>query len=434
MRSSFLLIVAGLLIGSPALADNLRITVVSAKLDQKKLKKTAKRSRESAPFSDLNCYSSPGLRSIAESCGVRMAADGVTAQPPKALPNVQVDPMVRIEWRQLVLRTYPVPATLTPRWDYSLVIDESVLKDQGDATIILYDWVGQDAEVVLGRAKVKANDLMKEGEHKTKVGAATIVWKVERLKSGTAPRVYKYSVPADKQIADLAREAATAQKKGEYIAVPVAEGEIVEITASGKVQPNAKKYPGRKAGPNGIPTIKTKVQYNQPGFRDGQNHAALIGQLGSRSMMVGAEKKFTARTSGFLILALNDLKTADNGGAFDVEVKVSVPAAVDQSKFKKRGSRLDSGPASLSPRVVQQIVDSHAHEFGECFQYAADPSGDVLLQFLITADGRPIVSVSEASDNLTKVADCMAETAGGWKFPQPRGTVVVRYPMHLEAQ
>jgi hypothetical protein len=207
------------------------------------------------------------------------------------------------------------------------------------------------------------------------------------------------------------------------------------VRATGTVQPNVKKYPDRKAGPDGIATISTKVQFNQPGFRDGQNHAALIGQLGNTSFMVGARRKWTAETSGYLILAINDLKTADNGGAFDVEVDVFAPAFTpkEESQLKKKGSKADAGPVGLDPRIVQQIVDTHTEELLGCVSKAKDPNGDVVLQFLIAADGRGVVSVDSASPNLKEVGACMAERASAWKFPPPRGTAVVRYPLHLAA-
>ncbi len=411
----------------PAHAGNLRITIVSAQIDAQKLPAGAE-SRATTPYSDLACYALPGLRAIAQSCGVHMAADGVTVLPAKPLPEkAPVDPMVRLEFGDNVVRTYPIPSTLSPQWDYSVVVDEAVLKGKDrSGTFILYDWVTAQKETELGRKMVK----LKPGKHTVQVGPAKLVWRVERIKK-TAARVYEYDVPATKQIADLAREAPTVQKADEYVAVPVSEGEVVEIKAFGIVRPNARKYPKRTSGPEGIPTISTKVQYNQPGFRDGQHHAALIAQLGTRSMMVGKEMKFTARTAGLLVLAINDLKTSDNGGAFAVRVTVRLPGTDDASALKRRGSAADTGPASLSPRVIQQIVDSRTAEFTLCFAKTSDPNGDVTLQFLITSDGRPVVTVANASPNLADTSECMAEKAGAWRFPKPRGTVVVRYPMHL---
>ena len=416
------------LLTSTAFAGNLRVTIDSATLNGKKL--PAATQRGGIPFSDLACLALPGLRTVADSCGVHVDKDGVTILPTKELTEkAPVDPMVRLEIGERVVRTYPIPSTLKPKWAYSFILDEATLDSAKQGTLFLYDFESGEKETVLGKATVKAAELRKPGKHKTTVGPATVEWTVEAI-ADNASRRYTYAVPANQQIADLARMAETKQTNGGYVAVPVAEGEIVEVRATGVVQPNVKKYPDRKAGPGGIPTISTKVQFNQPGFRDGQNHAALIGQLGNSSFMVGERRKWTAETSGYLILAINDLKTADNGGAFEVEVDVFAPA-FQAREMKKKGSKDDSGPAGLDPRVVQQIVDTHTEELLGCVSKAKDPNGDIVLQFLIASDGRGVVSVDSASPNLKEVGDCMAERASKWKFPPPRGTAVVRYPLHL---
>lgn len=426
-----LLTTVGLLgLAAPAWAGNLRITIAQAKIAGKKL--PAAGERASVPFSDLACLALPGLRPLADSCGVHMDKDGVTLLPNKELPEkAPIDPLLRVELGDHVVRTYPIPSTLSPKWEYSFIVDEATLDGLKEVTFGLYDYVDGEKESELGKAKVKIADLRKPGKKKTTVGPAAVEWTVEAL-GENASRRYTYSVPANQQIADLARTAETRQTNGGYVAVPVAEGEIVEVRAYGEVQPNAKKYPDRKAGPAGIATISSKVQFNQPGFRDGQNHAALIGQLGNTSFMVGERRKWTAETSGYLILAINDLKTADNGGAFDVEVDVYAPAFLPKDAgLKKKGSKADAGPVGLDPRIVQQIVDTHTEELLGCVSKASNPNGDVVLQFVIAQDGRGIVSVDSASPNLKDVGTCMAERASGWKFPPPRGTAVVRYPLHL---
>jgi hypothetical protein len=427
LMRSFLGATLSLVLPAVALAGNLRVTLVSATINGKRVKAEAE-ARAGIPFSDLACLASPGLRHLADACGVRLDKDGVTILPSAPLPEAApVDPLIGFELGERSIRTYPVPSTLKPKWGYSFVLDEVVLDREKQATLTLYDYVDGDKQTELGKATVKVADLRKPGKKKTTVGPATVEWLVEKLPEN-ASRRYIYSVPADQQIADLARTAPTTQKEGGYVAVPVAEGEIVEVRAAGQVQPNAKKYPERKAGPQGIATIATKVQFNQPGFRDGQNHAALIGQLGHTSFMVGERRKWRAETSGYLILAINDLKTSDNGGAFEVEVDVFAPAFMpkEQKQSGKAG-----GPAGLDPRVVQQIIDTRTGELLECAGRTKDPNGDIVLQIMVSADGRALVSVESASANLKDVGTCMADKASTWKFPPPRGTAVVRYPLHL---
>jgi TonB family protein len=218
------------------------------------------------------------------------------------------------------------------------------------------------------------------------------------------------------------------------VVIPVAEGEVVDVTATGKMQPNAKKHPERVAGPDGIPTIQTKIQFNQPGFRGcpGCDHAALIGQIGTWGIVVGSKKHFTVEHAGLLVLAINDLKVSDNAGGYDVQVQVSLPQSAAASK--KKGSASDAAPAGMDARVVQQTVDAHGDELDACAAKEPNPYGEVILQFSISADGSLLgVIVEKASPNLKNAAECMRKAALKWRFPPPRGVVTARYPVSFSA-
>ncbi|HUR94302.1 MAG TPA: C2 domain-containing protein, partial [Gemmatimonadales bacterium] len=315
----FMLVLIGSLFGSPALAANLRFTIVSAKLDAAKVGKHD-HPTSNAHLSDLACLSLPGLRAIPGLCrsGGEPTGDVKGGAP--------VDAFVRVELGDHVVRTYPIPGSLTPKWEYGVVLDRAFLDANEYANFVIYDYDGPGAERKLGDKLVKTKELSKPGTRTLKgVGGGTeITYRVEVLPDSAPARNYAFRVPADQQMADLARNAKT-EGPG-YVVVPVAEGEVVEVTATGQIQPNAKKHPERVAGPNGIPTIQTKIQFNQPGFRGcpGCDHAALIGQIGSTGMVIGAKKKFAVEHAGLLVLAINDLKTQDNAGGFDVKVTVSL--------------------------------------------------------------------------------------------------------------
>jgi len=406
-------------------ASNVRLTIVSAKLDATKLEKRATPA-SNAHLSDLACLSLPGLRALQGFCGGAGDASGAP-----------VDAFVRVEIGEHVIRTYPIPGSLTPAWEYGVVLDKKFLDGDDFADFILYDYTPAGTEKKLGDNLVKSRDLLKPGTRTIKAGTHQITFRIEALADSTAPRGYSFRVPADQQMADLARNAKTTGPG--YVVIPVAEGEVVEVSATGKVQPSAKKHPDRVAGPDGIPTIKTKIQFNQPGFRGcpGCDHAALIGQIGTTGMVVGSHKKFTVENAGLLVLAINDVKVIDNAGFFDVTVSVSLPASEGGSArapSKKKGSAADSGPAGMDPRVLQQIVDSHGEELDACVAQAANPVGEVVLQFSISADGTPLgVIVEKASVNLKSAGDCMRAKALRWKFPPPRGVVTARYPLSFSA-
>jgi hypothetical protein len=424
MRILTSLMILGLLgpaLPRSAFAGNLRLTVVSAKIDGKKVAGSGS-PMSTASLSDLACLSLPGLREVAGLCGGQDKGN-----------RAPIDPFVRLEIGDRVIRTYPVPGTLTPKWEYGAVVDKAFLDGASSATVILYDLDASGDERKLGEAHLTAKDLTKPGPRTVKVGPADVQLRVEAVADGAAPRKYAFRVPADQQMADLARNAKTSGPG--YVVIPVAEGEMVEVSASGKVQPSAKKHPDRVAGPNGIPTIQTKIQFNQPGFRGcpGCDHAALIGQIGTKGMVIGEHKQFTVDSSGLLVLAINDLKVSDNAGGFDVQVTVSVPPSSGggaRAMGKQKGSADDHSPSGLDPRVVQQIVDAHGEELDACAAAEANPYGDVVLAFSISADGSLLgVIVEKASPNLKKAGECMRAKALKWRFPPPHGIVSARYPI-----
>ena len=303
--------------------------------------------------------------------------------------------------------------------------------------MILYDLDDSGDERKLGEAKLLASDLAKPGPRTVKVGPADVLLRVEAVADSAPPRKYAFRVPADQQMADLARNAKTSGPG--YVVIPVAEGEIVEVNASGKVQPSAIKHPDRVAGPDGIPTIQTKIQFNQPGFRGcpGCNHAALIGQIGTTGMVIGSHKKFTVETSGLLLLAINDLKVSDNAGAYDVQVSVSLPASSGgeaRQMGKQKGSAGDHSPSGLDPRVVQQTVDVRTATSSDA-RAAAEPNlyGEVVLGFSISADGSLLGAIVEEGvaefEKGRRVHAAQRRSSG--TFLPPHGIVSARYPIQL---
>lgn len=420
--------VFGLLAG-PAHADGKRIklTILSGGLEASKLPKTGQQ-RANGALSDLACLSLPGLREIAGLCGSDKArAEGAP----------EVDPFVRVTFGKQSFQTYAVPGTTTPRWEYAVVLDQGEAAKIASVKFELFDNVGPGNDKLLGTQSATGKEVFKTGQRTLKkVGPHEITYQVDLIDN--EPRKYSFRVPADQQMADLARNAQT-DGPG-YIVVPVAEGEQVEVNAKGKVQPNAKKHPDRVAGPNGIPTIATKIQFNQPGFRGcpGCDHAMLIAVVGGQNMPIGEHKVFMVENSGLLVLAINDLKVSDNAGAFDVEVTVGPPAAkagatAPEPQMSGAASKAKVADA-MTARIVQLEVDKHGAELDACAAAAKDPYGEVILAFTISASGAPLgVIVEKASPNLKEAGECMRKKALVWKFPPPRGIISARYPMSFSA-
>ena len=398
-------------------AGDVRLTIVSGKIDLAKA--SGGEHMSTAGLSDLACLSLPGLRDIAGACGGAAAAND----------RPKIDPFVRVEIGNRVVRTYPVPGASAPKWDYSVILDRAALDTDEYADFILYDYDGPGQERKLGHALVKCKDLMKAGQKTIKAGPGALTYQTE-IVDDQSTRSYAFKIPSDQQMADLAKNA---KSSGDgYVVIPIAEGEQIEMNATGKVQPSAKKHPDIVSGPNGIPTKTTKIQWNQPGFRGcpGCDHAALIAQLGTSGFVVGEHKTLTADRSGLLVLGINDLKVSDNAGGYEVKVKVTLPPASARIAGKTKGSAEDSGPAGLDPRVVQQLVDGHGAELDACAANEANPYGEIVLQFSISADGSLLgVIVESASPNLKAAGECMRKKALAWRFPPPHGVVTARYPI-----
>ncbi len=432
MKLRALLVIGSLLVGVPAAQAEQKmwkLTIVSGGLEGSKIAKTGS-ARTFAMVSDLACYSLPGLRELGGLCG------GDNKRSDSA---PEVDPFVRVTIGKHIIQTYSVPGTLTPRWEYAVVLEPSDVAKIAQVKFELFDQVAPGSEKSLGAQTVTGKEVWKAGQRTLKkVGAHEITYQVDSI--DTTPRNFSFRVPANQQMSDLAKNAQT-DGPG-YIVVPVAVGEQVEVTAKGMVQPNAKKYPDRKAGPKGIPTISTKIQFNQPGFRgcEGCDHAALIAVVGGQNLVIGEHKTFTVENAGLLVLAINDLKVVDNAGAFDVEIKVSPAraqvagqAAAPQQEMSGTTAKAKVADA-MTARVIQMEVDKHGAELDACAAAAPNPYGEIVLAFTISASGVPLgVIVEKSSPNLKEAGECMRKKALVWKFPPPRGVISARYPLSFSA-
>src|SRR5436305_111681 len=136
-------LVLALLFVAPVHAANVRLTIVAAKIDGAKLQKRSS-PVSNAHLSDLACLSLPGLRALHGFCGGAGDANGAP-----------VDAFVRVEIGEHVVRTYPVPGSLTPEWQYGVVLDKQFLGGDDFADFILYDYDAAGTEKKLGDNLIK---------------------------------------------------------------------------------------------------------------------------------------------------------------------------------------------------------------------------------------------------------------------------------------
>jgi hypothetical protein len=372
-------------------AAPLRVELTEAMLDEAQLPARPPVARTHAL--ELVCLSLPGLRALPGYC------DGSPA------PQRAVAAVAELTIGTQRVRSYAVPGALAPEWRYAALLEPVA---GGDARVRLLDEEAGDR--VLGEKTLPARTLLAPGTHTLQLGPHALTITVEKPK----PRRYAFRVPATRTPAELARSG-----EGGYLRIPVAEGERVEITAAGRVQPSAKKHPERVAGPDGIPTIATKIQFNQPGFRGclNCNHAALVGQIGPTPFVIGAHRAFTVDNAGLLLLAINDRKVSDNAGGFEVVVTVTP----------------EGGPRDDDSHVVRNVVDANAADLDRCAAAIGDAQGDLLLSFTVSADGSPICSVEKSAPALAAAGRCICEHARAWRFPPRLHGRTARCPLSFSA-
>jgi hypothetical protein len=219
---------------------------------------------------------------------------------------------------------------------------------------------------------------------------------------------------------------------GDWKAIPIAQGDLVEVTATGTVCPSDVE---KRActGPDGF---RDKwLKYNDPAFRTcvGCNHAALVAQLGLESMAIGAHRRFVADTSGLLLLGVNDVKVRGNSGIYQVKVVVNGEPAFaygsDDGRDDDPSVKEPVSAHALSPALIGASIDTHNDEIAECAQ-KGPAEGTVLLSFAIAADGSLIgVNVLKADPPMRPIADCVRTRALKWRFPRPQGAVTVSFPL-----
>ena len=84
----------------------------------------------------------------------------------------------------------------------------------------------------------------------------------------------------------------------------------------------------------------------------------------------------------------------------------------------------------LTKEEVAKVIHSHMNEIRYCYESAIlkDPTlaGKVLIDFKINANGVvPSAGIAENSISDGQVGNCLTNKLRTWKFPQPRGGVVV---------
>ncbi|MEL6188019.1 MAG: AgmX/PglI C-terminal domain-containing protein, partial [Myxococcota bacterium] len=89
-----------------------------------------------------------------------------------------------------------------------------------------------------------------------------------------------------------------------------------------------------------------------------------------------------------------------------------------------------SGKGQISREEVRRVIDEHRHEVQSCYDRAliSNPSlrGKLTVEWTIGLDGRPTrIRQKFSTLRSPQVASCIMKKMRRWKFPRPRGGVVV---------
>ena len=161
-------------------------------------------------------------------------------------------------------------------------------------------------------------------------------------------------------------------------------------------------------GGRSIQSLSQRIQGDQSGFGQTVNHAL--------------EQETTGKTLGATKLGSSSGYGNASGHSVQGQGSGQVSIALDTNE-----ASVEEG---LTKEEVAKVIHSHLHEIRFCYENAilSDPNlaGKLLIDFKINSKGIvPVAQVGEASLKDATVTKCLLTKLKNWKFPEPRGGVVV---------
>lgn len=276
-----------------------KITLVGAQIHNTKPDGSA---WSSAPSNDaLGPMLGLALWSFGVPSEVAMVASSVLKSAPEA---VYPSPKATFSVGAESFQTPALCSSLTPRWEYQLAIQTEKKAQDTPVQLLVRD---ESGGAIIGEFRLTLAELLSKPEHNlSSESVRSLLVKVEPLPNQPEHKLYKVGIPGSAP---------------DWKDLRLLNGDIVRITAKGKVCPSAWNR-NSCAGPTGFP--EEWLGYNRAGFEDFP-HASLVAMLSGAPFFVGAETAFVVKEPGVLLLGINDTDPENNLGQFDITVEVNAP-------------------------------------------------------------------------------------------------------------
>jgi hypothetical protein len=208
----------------------------------------------------------------------------------------------------------PVGRTYTPAWPQPIAIDTRPLRGSDPVLIQIMDAIDG---ALLGQQALTVDALLSHsGLTLTNLGPVASL--DIRILPAPARRhaEFDFVVPGDASV-----NALTTGQYPDWQAVPIWNGDVVTVIASGSVCPS--RMSSDCFGPGGAEPGRW-ASYSYDDFKD-VPHASLVGAAPGARIPIGPQARFAIAQSGFLLLFVNDRDTGNNSGAFQVHVTIDPP-------------------------------------------------------------------------------------------------------------
>jgi hypothetical protein len=208
----------------------------------------------------------------------------------------------------------PTAQTYAPAWLQPIAIDTRRL--HGDDPVLIQIMDALD-NALLGQQELTVDALFAAPE-RTLTNLGPVASLDVRILPAPArrPAAFDFVVPGEASL-----QALNSGRYPNWQRIPVWNGDLVTVAASGRVCPSSMS--SDCFGPGGAEPGRWR-SYSYDDFKD-VPHASLVGEVPGMRLAIGPGTRFVAAQSGYLLLFVNDSDTDNNHGAFHVHVTVDPP-------------------------------------------------------------------------------------------------------------